>query len=46
MFYCYPIDDSDQSEDEYDNKEDLFLRFQRITSPQTCFPEHAQQVSR
>jgi len=35
---------SDESEDEYDNKEDLFLRFQRIMGPQICSSEHAQQV--
>lgn len=40
----YKIDESDESEDEYDNKEDLFLRFQRIMGPQICFPEHSQQV--
>lgn len=33
---------NDKSEDEYDNKEDLFLRFQRILGPLICFPARAQ----
>ncbi|XP_025207220.1 F-box only protein 9 isoform X2 [Melanaphis sacchari] len=40
-----PTDDnnlSDECDDEYDNKEDLFLRFQRIMGPQICFPEQTQ----
>ncbi|XP_025413927.1 F-box only protein 9 isoform X2 [Sipha flava] len=38
-------DQNDESEDEYDNKEDLFLRFQRIMGPQICFPEHEQRAT-
>ncbi|KAL4090341.1 hypothetical protein QTP88_025199 [Uroleucon formosanum] len=33
---------NDNSEDEYDYKEDLFLRFQRILGPLICSPERAQ----
>ncbi|XP_060875795.1 F-box only protein 9 isoform X2 [Metopolophium dirhodum] len=33
---------NDKSEDEYDNKEDLFLRFQRILGPLICFPARPQ----
>ncbi|CAH1738321.1 F-box only protein 9 [Aphis gossypii] len=36
---------SDECEDEYDNKEDLFLRFQRIMGPQICFPECTQSTT-
>lgn len=45
LSYNTIIDESnDEVEDEYDNNEDLFLRFQRIVGPQTCFQEHTQQV--
>lgn len=37
-------DESSESEDEYDQKEDLYVRFQRLLGPETCVPEHAQRV--
>lgn len=44
---CCSMDthNSDESEDEYDRRENLFLRLQRITGQQTCFPERSQQAT-
>ncbi|VVC27083.1 Hypothetical protein CINCED_3A005270 [Cinara cedri] len=37
--------ENNMSDDEYDQKEDLFVRFQRITGPQICCPENSQQIT-
>lgn len=44
LYQTKKIGESDEIEDEYDNKEDLFLRFQRIMGPEICFQENVQPV--